>query len=52
VLGVPEGYEPLVPQTSDHVQRAFLPDGHYRSDGIGVTVEREPDSDVPASPPR
>ena len=45
VFGVPENYEPIVPKVSDHIQRDFLPDGHYRSDGIGVTVavEREPD---------
>lgn len=46
VIGVPENYEPLVPKMSDHIQRAFLPNGHYRSGGIGVTVEREPDCDV------
>jgi len=43
VFGVPENYEPLVPKMSDHVRRAFLPNGHYRSGGIGV--EREPDCD-------
>jgi hypothetical protein len=44
-LGVPEYYEPLVPNFSDHINQGFLNCGHYCSGAINV----EPEPDIYAS---